>query len=387
MLTADGQPQQLRAATAVTPPPALLSRHPRLAPWMAIGPLFLRESGTGLAGTACLGTAAEDLRHRTDLGALPLLLFQLAREEATSDRWELAAATYDEGIRLAREAGYTSDLAACLAGLAWLEARQGRELDCRRHAAEALALCLPRQIALFQAWSLCALGELELGLGRAAEAVERFTELDAMLTDLALADVALYPGPDLVEALVRSGRVDEARAPAESYLERAEAKGQPWALARAERAVALITGPDGQDLHFARALAHHARTPDAFELARTRLALGAALRRARRRAEARQPLREALATFEKLGARPWSELAAVELEATGETARRRRGNPLADLTPQELQVARMLAAGRSTREAAAALFLSPKTVEYHLRHVYLKLSISSRDELARRFGE
>jgi DNA-binding CsgD family transcriptional regulator len=96
----------------------------------------------------------------------------------------------------------------------------------------------------------------------------------------------------------------------------------------------------------------------------------------------RVELRAALATFERLGATPWAEQARAELEATGEKARRRDISTRDALTPQELQIAHMLAAGRTTREAAAALFLSPKTIEYHLRHVYRKLAVSSRGELA-----
>ena len=93
-------------------------------------------------------------------------------------------------------------------------------------------------------------------------------------------------------------------------------------------------------------------------------------------------LRSALAGFERVGARPWSDSAAAELAATGERPHRRGEDELHLLTPQELQVARLLGSGQTTRQAAAAMFLSPKTVEYHLRHVYTKLGISSRAELA-----
>jgi DNA-binding CsgD family transcriptional regulator len=86
--------------------------------------------------------------------------------------------------------------------------------------------------------------------------------------------------------------------------------------------------------------------------------------------------------FDQLGAEPWAALAGTELAATGETARRRSPHTVDELTPQELQISLILAGGKTTREAAAALFLSPKTVEYHLRHVYRKLGIRSREELA-----
>lgn len=289
---------------------------------------------------------------------------------------------YAEGIHLAREAGQAADLAACLAGLAWLEARQGREAECRVHAGEAAALCASRHIALFQCWSLYAVGELELGLGRPDAAIEQLDRLVTLLSGLGVVDVDLSPAPELVDALMRVGRYHEARTGATHYASRALTKGQPWALARAARAVALVCPDAETDVHFRAALDHHARTLDSFELARTRLAYGSRLRRVRRRGDARSPLRLSLATLEALGAAPWADQAATELRATGETAQRRGVRALDSLTPQELQVARMLAAGRTTREAAAALFLSPKSVEYHVRHVYVKLGIRSRAELA-----
>jgi DNA-binding CsgD family transcriptional regulator len=112
------------------------------------------------------------------------------------------------------------------------------------------------------------------------------------------------------------------------------------------------------------------------------LAFGATLRRDKRRVDARPQLRLALEAFERLGARPWADLSASELDATGERARRRGECELVVLTPQEVRIAGMLAKGATTKEAAAALFLSPKTVEYHLRHIYQKLGIRSRAELS-----
>ena len=96
----------------------------------------------------------------------------------------------------------------------------------------------------------------------------------------------------------------------------------------------------------------------------------------------REQLRAAVETFDRLGAQPWAALARAELAATGEKARARNVTTRNDLTPQELQIAVLLSAGRTTREAAAALFLSPKTIEYHLRNVYRKLDCRNREELA-----
>jgi DNA-binding CsgD family transcriptional regulator len=133
---------------------------------------------------------------------------------------------------------------------------------------------------------------------------------------------------------------------------------------------------------FEVALHHHQQTPDVFELARTRLTYGERLRRHRNRVLARSQLRKAEEIFDQLEARPWLARARAELAATGERLLP-HGEPrtIAELTPQELQIAAMLASGRTTRETAAALFLSPKTIEYHLRHMYLKLDIHSRGEL------
>ncbi|MBA2614541.1 MAG: response regulator transcription factor [Actinobacteria bacterium] len=108
--------------------------------------------------------------------------------------------------------------------------------------------------------------------------------------------------------------------------------------------------------------------------------------RGRRQGDARERLREALAIFEELGAEPWTERARTELRGTGETARRGTRHAEQELTAQELQVALTIAGGATNREAAAALFLSPKTIEYHLTHIYAKLNLRSRSELARRFA-
>jgi DNA-binding CsgD family transcriptional regulator len=158
-------------------------------------------------------------------------------------------------------------------------------------------------------------------------------------------------------------------------------------MARALRAGGLVAADDELDTWFDGALRHHAQTLDVFEEARTRLAYGERLRRARSRVLAREQLRLALATFEDLDARPWVDRARTELEASGETLRRGDVTARDELTPQELQIALLLASGRTTREAAAAVFLSPKTIEYHLRHVYQKLDIHSREELARALGD
>ncbi|RPI24937.1 MAG: LuxR family transcriptional regulator [Actinobacteria bacterium] len=122
----------------------------------------------------------------------------------------------------------------------------------------------------------------------------------------------------------------------------------------------------------------HRLLPAPFELARTKLAYGERLRGARCRAEARRELREALILFEELGAHPWAERTRTELAASGETG----PASAATLTPQERRVAGIIATGATNREAAATLFVNPKTIEFHLGNVYRKLGVRSRTELA-----
>ena len=149
------------------------------------------------------------------------------------------------------------------------------------------------------------------------------------------------------------------------------------------RARALLAPPDEAEERFRECLAAHEALPWPFPQARTELAYGAFLRRARRKGEARTLLRAALERFEAVGAVPWADRAAAELRATGETARKRDASTIDDLTPQELQIARLAAEGARNRDIAGRLFLSPKTVEYHLRKVFQKLDIASRTELVK----
>jgi len=120
-----------------------------------------------------------------------------------------------------------------------------------------------------------------------------------------------------------------------------------------------------------------------FLQARTELLYGEWLRRKRKRREARHHLRRAAELFRQVGAPPWAERAEGELRATGETARRRDPSTLDELTPQELQIAGLVADGMTNRQIAAQLFLSPRTIDYHLRKIFTKLGITSRSELIR----
>jgi DNA-binding CsgD family transcriptional regulator len=356
----------------------------RLLPWLAVAPLFLRH---GSAGRSLLGYALQTARSRAAIGVLPFALNLIARDQATTDRWAIAESSYQEAIDLARESGQQTEMAFGLAGLAWLHARRGREEEGRAAASEALELCRETGTRLHEIWATAALGELELGLGDAARAVVVFEHHQQLLDELVITDPDLSPAAELVEGYLTLGRHGDAQRVASRFSAAAEAKGQPWSHARALRAQGMLADEDSFTAAFERAISLHEQTPDAFEAARTRLAFGQRLRRSRNKVLAREQLRAAADDFDRLGARPWADRARAELAATGETHRRRDdGASIDDLTPQELQVALLLTSGRTTRETAAALFLSPKTVEYHLRHVYQRLGIHSREELAQWLG-
>jgi DNA-binding CsgD family transcriptional regulator len=188
---------------------------------------------------------------------------------------------------------------------------------------------------------------------------------------------------DRFDVAVRAGQSGLAEDWVNELAEFSDASGVAWAAAAVEHGRAVLAdNPQHGERHFQQALAYHEGSLRVPDRARTELAYGEWLRRARRRVDARIHLRSALATFEELGAAPFAERAAAELRASGETARRRDPSTATDLTAQELQVARLVRQGMSNRDAAAQLFLSPRTIDFHLRNVFSKLGVTSRAELA-----
>jgi DNA-binding NarL/FixJ family response regulator len=182
---------------------------------------------------------------------------------------------------------------------------------------------------------------------------------------------------------VRAGRPELGAEQLPGYLSWAEAAGSAEAGALAARCRALLAGPDEADALFEESLRLHAVTDQPVQQARTALLYGEHLRRRRRRVDARGYLHLAADAFERLGAACWAQRARDELRATGETVRKAVGERAIDrLTPQELQVARAVSQGLANREAAAQLFISPRTVDHHLRSIYRKFGITSRAELA-----
>jgi DNA-binding CsgD family transcriptional regulator len=357
-----------------------LREDPRLAALLGVPAAFLRAGPEGYEPAA---RAVRLARERGAVGVLPSALFYVGTGALGNGRWTEAAASFDESVRLAEEAGLPVDAVGSHAGLARLEARRGHAARAAASARHVLAQQSDLAMPFFQAWAHHAEGEIAWAEGDAEGAVAAFEAKQRVLTESRIGDPDQSPAPELAEVLMALGRVAEAAGQAAAAAAGAEAKGRPWALARARRAEALALADDEAALQrFGAALALHERETDVFERARTQLCFGERLRRTGRRADARTPLREALDAFEALGATPWAGRAAAELRATGETVRRRDPSTLDELTPQELRIAVMLGEGATTRQAAASLYLSPKTVEYHLRHVYMKLGVNSRAGLA-----
>lgn len=187
---------------------------------------------------------------------------------------------------------------------------------------------------------------------------------------------------ELVEAAVRCGDARLAARALEQLMETAEASETDWARGIAARSRALVGHGDEAEALYSEAIDRLGRTRLRSETARAHLLYGEWLRRERRRLEARDHLRDAHGMFTAMGMEAFAERAARELRATGETARRRSAEADGDLTPRELQIARLASTGLTNPEIGGRLFMSPRTVEYHLRKVFAKRGIASRTELA-----
>jgi DNA-binding CsgD family transcriptional regulator len=219
---------------------------------------------------------------------------------------------------------------------------------------------------------------LELGHGRYQEALTAAQALEAVHA----------PGwscsalPLIVEAAMRTGDTQTANEAYEQVVARAQVVETPYALGLMWRCQALVSDDDRTKAAFVSAIECFEKCPWRTELACTHLVYGEWLRRKKQRTEARAQLRKAYEMFESMGARAYAERARVELEATGEHARTRQVDTTADLTVRELQIARLAADRRTSREIASQLFVSPHTVEYHLKKVFQKLGVRSRRDLA-----
>ncbi|HWD79225.1 MAG TPA: LuxR C-terminal-related transcriptional regulator, partial [Kribbella sp.] len=338
------------------------------------------------AALAAAETAVRVCRTGGRPALLVLSLQILASVEMLTGRYRYARANATEGLELSTMLGQQNRCCHFEALLAWLDAVAGAEEPCRRLAARALGHAEVHRVTPVVAighWALCL---LDLGLGRPGESVEQWTFRDHSASEHPL--IAMLRTPDLIEAAARADRRELVRDRGAQLTAWATDSNRPAARAIDLRCRALLENDDtAAGGLYRQALELHdeaARSgqPRPFDRARTQLLYGEWLRRQRRRTEARVPLRAAADTFDQLGARPWSERAVGELRAAGIAGRTAQPPPLADLTPQELQVVRLARDGASNREIGAQLYLSPRTVGYHLQKVFRKLSIRSRVELA-----
>jgi DNA-binding CsgD family transcriptional regulator len=349
--------------------------------WAASAASYLGEADVSADLAARAGRVA---RVSGMTGTLPVVLEFAATGERMNGRFAVSEAISAEGLALAREAGYANCAAAHLANLAAVAAVCGREEECRRYAEEALAIAIPHRVGLRVGVASYALGLLDLGLGRFAAAHARLSALTTAGPGAGHPVVVWRSAPDLVEAAVGCGDLDAARATT-AFLRQWSVNAET-AQSRAflSRCLAVLEVGEPAFALFEESLRLHAEgAAPAFDQARTSLLYGERLRRTHRAGDARRHLRSALEAFQRVGAEPWAERAYRELRAAGETVSRPEPAVLASLTPQELRIARLVADGGSSREVAATLFLSPRTVEYHLYKIYPKLGITSRTELAR----
>jgi ATP/maltotriose-dependent transcriptional regulator MalT len=338
-----------------------------------------REGSWG-DGLTYANRAVAVARERGLLSVLPQALAAQSTELIGGSRFDLGYSVAEEGRRLALDIGQPWTAAWNVANLAMVEALRGQEDEARAHV-DTL-----QQLVTASGMSQSILAELVLGLldltqGRPAEALGHLRGYAAAPAGVLMTPHRFLQLPDVVEAAVRAHEVNEAADHLARFKEWVEQFPTPARLSLLARCSALAEEADAEP-HFARSI-ELAEALSPFERARNELLYGEWLRRERRRVDARPHLRIALELFQRLALVPWVERARAELRASGETARRRDPSTRDQLTPQELQVAHLVAEGMTNREIGAQLYLSPRTIDYHLRKVFAKLQIASRADLTR----
>ncbi len=323
-----------------------------------------------------LTALVSDARSQGRIGWLPTLLTCLAQTLLFDGQHRDALASATEALRIAHDTSQPQWASELHGIMAYLAAVGGDHARCRNLVDTTLTE--PADAFTFAAkpWAHWALGLLDLGCGRPDTALIQFETIARGPASYHAS--ALRSIPDLVEAAVRLGQPERVGEPLARFSRWARYACMPSINALAERCQALLGDDDDADQHYLAALEP---CNESFEQARTQLLYGAWLRRTRRKAEARTQLRAAVDHFDRLGATPWAGQARAELRATGITAPRPDWAGLPRLTPQELQITRLAAQGLSNRDIAAQLFLSPRTVGYHLYKAYPKLGVTSRSQL------
>jgi DNA-binding CsgD family transcriptional regulator len=329
---------------------------------------------------------AERYRHALDLGdeaSLPFLLYHFSQLESWAGNWDAAEEYALEGCRVADESHQQPMRPATLYSLALVRANQGRVQDARELAEEALALGNRTGNVPIASMVASVLGFLALSL----DDYQATHALLGRLADISAAVGLREPSvvkflPDEIEALAALDQVDRAWSLTRQLEAQGKALGRPWALATGTRCRAHLAAIGG-DLDEAlaaceQALRHHELLPMPSELGRTLLIKGIIERRARQKSAARASLGQALAIFEHLGAPLWADKVRRELSKLATRV------PPQRLTETEGRIAALIARGQTNREVAAAMFVTENTVQTHVRHIFQKLSVRSRTELAAR---
>jgi DNA-binding CsgD family transcriptional regulator len=338
-----------------------------------------REGSWG-DGLAYANSAVAFARERGLVSVLPQALAAQSTELIGGSRFELGYSVAEEGRRLALDIGQPWTAGWNVGNLATVDALRGQQDEARAHV-DVLQQLVAASGARLSILDERVLGLLDLTLGRPAEALEHLRGYAAAPAGVLMTPHRVLQLPDVVEAAARAHQLDEAADHLARYQEWVEQFPTPARLSLLARCQALAAESD-PERHFVRSI-ELADALSPFERARNELVYGEWLRRERRRVDARPHLRTALELFQQLALPPWEERARSELRASGETARRRDPSTRDQLTPQELQIAHLVAEGMTNREIGAQLYLSPRTIDYHLRKVFAKLQIASRTDLAR----
>ena len=329
--------------------------------------------------------AARESRADGNVAELTLALASLFSVEFVAGRIRPAAAAATEELEVAGGEGRLMERKEALGHLAWCAAHRGEADRCRQlvHERYELGERLGDDALLHPS-----LGVLELGLGDPETALAAFrrTLRTLSLRGHSVNGGAWIVGAELVEAELMAGNRGEAARLAVDFDEEAMRTERPHALSLSRRCRGLLAQDEAFDREFEAALAHDADEPRPLERARTVLCWGMRLRRARRRAEARERLKQARDELERLGSDLWAARARSELAATGERPRRREPSAGAELTERERHVAALVAEGLSNREIGERLFVTTNTVETHLRHIFQKRGVRSRTALVRSLG-
>ena len=339
-----------------------LRAEPQLRAYLGAG---LRLAGEHDLARDVLAQLIASARSLGAFGLLPYALVRLADVEIDTGHWPAAHAALTEAASLARETGQGADQGLASGALAWLDAAQGRAVDCRRHAGEAIALAVRLGAGSRLDRAVPALGLLALGCGELDAAIEHLAEVRKTQLEQGWCDAAVPPHRtrDLIEAYVRAGRVAEAEREVSIFEQETRQTERPSALAALACCRGLLASPEMVDKHFREALAHGSEGVGPFEHARTLLGYGRRLREVGRAAEAVEHLECAFMGFAQLGAEPWLVQARGELEACGAIPPNLPPDPLSGLGERELQVALARARGETPVEAAEHLLMTVPTVK------------------------